>query len=90
MDHTLYTGLAQQQQQQQLSQQQQPVIAQNIPPPTRPPPRQPAPSFESVTGSSGERFGDINTQCGVPNHKIRESTGLVVNGKAAAKGQVRL
>lgn len=33
-------------------------------------------------------FDEFNSQCGIPSYNVRTSTGLVVQGKAAAKGQV--
>lgn len=35
-------------------------------------------------------FDEFNSQCGVQSYKIQDSTGLVVNGMVAAKGQVRI
>lgn len=68
---------------------QRPILQNTQRPPVRPPVQNGFDSFSnSGSGSgSGEKFSDINTQCGVPNNRIRESTGLVVNGKVAAKGQ---
>lgn len=45
-------------------------------------------SFENL-GSSSERLNEFSSQCGVPKLRPQTSTGLVVNGKAAVKGQVR-
>jgi hypothetical protein len=45
-------------------------------------------SFESIESSS-ERLNEFSTQCGIPKLRPQSSTGLVVNGKAAMKGQVR-
>ncbi|XP_070491941.1 serine protease gd-like isoform X2 [Chironomus tepperi] len=34
-----------------------------------------------------EKFAEYNSQCGLPFQKLPESTGLVINGKPAKKGQ---
>lgn len=68
---------------------QRPFVQNTQRPPVRPPVQLPS-GFDNIDSGSGEKFNDINTQCGVPNNRIKQSTGLVVNGKAAAKGQVRI
>lgn len=71
---------------------QRPNVQQTRPPTRVPiPPRQPqipTSSSENFFTNSNERLNEFSSQCGVPNHRVQESTGLVVNGKAAIKGQV--
>lgn len=57
-------------------------------PPAPPPTSRPQTNFENI-GSSSERLNEFSSQCGVPKLRPQSSTGLVVNGKAAMKGQVR-
>lgn len=64
----------------------QPATRPPAPPPTSRP--QLPSSFESI-GSSSERLNEFSSQCGIPKLRPQSSTGLVVNGKAAMKGQVR-
>lgn len=85
----------QQQQQQTYNPQPQqqaynPQPPQTRPPQTRPPQTtsRPIASFENIGGGSNERLNEFSSQCGVPKHRVQDSTGLVVNGKAATKGQV--
>jgi hypothetical protein len=51
---------------------------------TQAPPQQPINQFPQ---NSGERVGEFTSQCGVPQFRFPQSTGLVVNGKSAVKGQ---
>lgn len=48
----------------------------------------PQPTTEESLINQGGRFDEFNSQCGVPSYRVRQSTGLILQGKTAAKGQV--
>ena len=69
---------------------------QTRPQPTRPPTSSssessPSNSEEEEEGEedNSEQLTEFSSQCGIPKYKRRDSTGLVVNGRTAFKGQVR-
>lgn len=55
-------------------------------PTTRPPPSSTA---APVVPYQSGRFDEANSQCGIPSYHVQQSTGLVVQGRVSAKGQVR-
>lgn len=113
LDHTLYTGLAQQnfQNNQNLfttPPNTQPAIIPTEPPitqapVTRPPITRPPVTRPTTTeepyifpeftptkkpiSTSDERLGEFSSQCGVPQYRVQNSTGLILSGKVAIKGQ---
>lgn len=46
-------------------------------------------SISTSRGGLSDRLNDFNSQCGMPRRKVQEAVSLVVNGMAAAKGQVK-
>jgi V8-like Glu-specific endopeptidase len=72
LDHTLHTGL---------------VSNPGSRPSVQSQPQRPVQQQNSRPQSSGERSGEFNFECGTPHYRKQDSIGLVVNGKAAVKGQ---
>lgn len=66
-------------------------VYQEIPATQKPTIRQPQRTTSSnVPPPPHGTFDEVNSQCGVQSYKPQETIGLVVNGLAAAKGQVRI
>ncbi|KAL7034191.1 hypothetical protein ACKWTF_007887 [Chironomus riparius] len=113
LDHTLYTGLAQQNFQNNpnlfttpptqsaviptepaTTQAPLPITRATRPPVTRPTTTDEPYIFPDVNtskkpqaSSSGERIGEFDSHCGVPQIRLQNSTGLILSGKVAMKGQ---